>query len=101
MYCSVVKDTQDSDSTDASDAESQSSDSSSEVDPCEEVISLDEQPSDWVEKLLDEKARVRLKAEQKDLQQHLAKMQDMHRAAEKACIELEHELNHLRGCLID
>jgi hypothetical protein len=108
MYCSVVKDTQDSDSTDASDAESQSSDaecqssdSSSEVDTCEEVISLNEQPSDWVEKPLDEKARVRFEAERKDLQQNLAEMRDMHCRAEKACRELEHELSHLKGRLID
>ncbi|KAG2354016.1 hypothetical protein BDR07DRAFT_1495255 [Suillus spraguei] len=125
----VAMDTQDSYSTNASDAESQSSDaacqssdaacqssdaacqssdaacqssdSSSEVDTCEEVISLDEQPSDWVEKPLDEKARVRFEAERKDLQQNLAEMQDMHCRAEKACRELEHELSHLKGRLID
>ncbi|KAG2062768.1 hypothetical protein BDR04DRAFT_1123718 [Suillus decipiens] len=91
----VVKDAQDPDSADASDAESQISDSS------EEVVSLDGQPSDWVEKPLDEKARERLRAEQKDLEQHLAKVQDMHRRAEEACRELEHELNHLKRCLVD
>ncbi|KAG2066237.1 hypothetical protein BDR04DRAFT_1121330 [Suillus decipiens] len=98
MYCLVVIDTQDLDSTNASDTESQFSDFSKEVEHLEEVISLDRQSSDWVNKLqqLDEKACERLEAEQ-----HLTKRQDMHSRVEEACRELEHKLNHIKRCLID
>ncbi|KAG1894990.1 uncharacterized protein F5891DRAFT_984574 [Suillus fuscotomentosus] len=98
----VVKEVEDPESPDVSDPESQSSDSESQSsDSSDDIIVLDKQPSGWVDKLLDQKARASLEAELKDLERHLAEMEDMHRRADKACMELEHELNHLKGCLVD
>ncbi|KAG1884752.1 hypothetical protein F4604DRAFT_1676844 [Suillus subluteus] len=84
-----------SDATGESESESQSFDSS------DEVIALDEKPSDWVNKPLDKKEWVRLEAELRDVEQHLAQMEEMHHRAEEATRELEHKLNHLNRCLMN
>lgn len=101
-----MKPVQESDSVDEPDSadESDSSDSSSdfsesESESSDDVIALDERPSGWIEKPLDENTRLRLEEELRDLERHLAEMQDMHRRAEEACQELMHALNHLNICL--
>ncbi|KAG1837443.1 hypothetical protein DFJ58DRAFT_846454 [Suillus subalutaceus] len=89
----LSSDESESDSAGESESESQSFDSS------DEVTALDEKPSDWVDKPLDEKKRVRLEAKLLGVKQRLAQMEEMHREFEKVCRVLEQVLNSLDGCL--
>jgi len=92
-----VKHDQELYSANKSDSLSNLSESKSEL--SDDIITLDECPSGWIKKPLDKNIWLRLEEELKDLERHLAEMQDMHRRVEDACQELVHALNHLNICL--